>query len=496
MSSGALHPSGTCNDMSVMSACVSKRMGLHFGEDRWNDLFKGMEMASADLGFDNVHSFMSSLLSGSFGRREVQALACHLTVGETHFFRSPDTYSMLQSSLLPELIAAAQHTTRRLRIWSAGCATGQEPYSIAILISRLLPKPIGWDITILGTDINPDSLAAAQVAEYTEWSFRGTPSRVVNNYFTRTDSGRFRLDPAICKMVTFRYLNLAEALYPSPSVGMSDFDLILCRNVMMYFSSKQMVDVAERLQQSLRFGGYLLTTPSESSRELMHSLTSTITAGEILYKKEPAASGELRSEPAAPVSIPPVKSAAEHRPGRPPKDRRKLFVERRAYERGVSAGTVNGTGRGETPRPSDVIKGRSLVADSSRIAAEARMLADRGDLEEAAVCCEQAVQIDKLNPSLHYLKATILQALGSHDEAERALQSTLFLDGGHVLARVMLGAIARGQSRPIDAMKHFRAALALLETMPSELVIAETEGLTAGEMAETVASLIGSECVS
>jgi chemotaxis protein methyltransferase CheR len=469
-------------------------MGLHFGEDRWNDLFKGIEMASADLGFEDVYGFMSSLLNGCFGRREVQALASHLTVGETHFFRSPDTYAMLQSSLLPELISAVQYTTRRLRIWSAGCATGQEPYSIAILISRLLPKPIGWDITILGTDINPDSLAAAQAAEYTEWSFRGTPSWVINNYFTRTESGRYRLDPAICEMVTFRYLNLVEELYPSPSVGMSDFDLILCRNVMMYFSGQQMVDVAERLQQSLRLGGYLLTTPSESSRELMHSLTSTITAGEILYKKEPTSPGQPAIDSATIAvagSTPPAKTAEGYVANKRRKAGRRLFVERRAYTRPATA-----VSEVEAEEPALPVKGGSRVADSSQIAAEARMFADRGDLEQALVFCEQAVEIDKLNPSLHYLKSTILQALGAHHEAERALQSTLFLDGGHVLARVMLGAIARGQSRHADATKHFRAALVLLDAMPSELVIAETEGLTAGEMAETVASLIGSERMS
>jgi chemotaxis protein methyltransferase CheR len=123
------------------------------------------------------------------------------------------------------------------------------------------------------------------------------------------------------------------------------------------------------------------------------------------------------------------------------------------------------------------------------------MLADRGDLLEALSHCEGALEHDKLDPSLHYLKASILQALGRANEAERALQSTLFLDGNFALARVMLGAIARGQSRPGDASKHFREALALLERMPSDSVLPETDGLTAGKMAETVASLIESECV-
>ena len=110
--------------------------------------------------------------------------------------------------------------------------------------------------------------------------------------------------------------------------------------------------------------------------------------------------------------------------------------------------------------------------------------------------CESALDCDKLNPSLYYLKASILQELGRPDEAEQALQSTLFLDGSFALARIMLGAIARNQSRSGEAAKHFREALVLLAQMPSNTVLPETDGLTAGEMAETVASLMGSECVS
>ena len=128
-------------------------------------------------------------------------------------------------------------------------------------------------------------------------------------------------------------------------------------------------------------------------------------------------------------------------------------------------------------------------------AREARVLADRGEVEQALACCESALKRDKFNPALHYLKASILQELGQPDEAERALHSTLFLDGNYALARVMLGAIARGQARSTDAAKHFRAALSLLAQMPADSVLPETDGLTAGEMAETVASLMESECV-
>jgi chemotaxis protein methyltransferase CheR len=475
-------------DLSAPAALISERMGLHFPKNRWPDLTRGIEKAAATLGFKSPQDFITHLLSGSFGQREVQALATHLTVGETHFFRTPETFAMLQSWLLPELIAAQQNTTRRLRIWSAGCATGQEPYSLAILVSRLIAKLEGWDITILATDINPQAFAAAQTAEYTQWSFRGTPSWVVNGYFTRTKDGRYRLAPAIRDMVTFSYLNLAEDLYPSMAMGMNDFDLILCRNVMMYFSRDTRVCVADKLQRSIREGGYLLTTPSEASRELMHSLTPLVTGGEILYKKTTPPVQPKAAAPAEAAKPATQKRDQSHRTTTAPP----LRLERREFARGPAEAQRPRRDPAQ-PAVAAPAKGTTERTEPREAASEARLLANKGHLEQALAHCNAALESDKLNPSLHYLRASILQELGRADEAERALQSTLFLDGDFALARVMLGAIARGQSRSKEAAKHFRAALSLLERMPSDSVLPETDGLTAGEMAETVASLIGNE---
>ena len=509
-------------DLSVPASLIAERMGLNFPEDRWPDLVKGLEKTAQCLGLESSHALVARLLSHSFGQREVQALAAHLTIGETHFFRSPDTFAMLQSWLLPELIAAQQNTTRRLRIWSAGCATGQEPYSLAILISRLIPDRADWDVTILGTDVNHEVFATAGKAEYTQWSFRGTPSWVVNGYFTRTPEGRYLLDPAIRDMVTFRYLNLVDDVYPSLGSDLHDFDLILCRNVLMYFSRETATRVADRLHRSLREGGYFLVTPSEASREIQGDLTSLMSNGEIIYKKAPKINGagqgdphglvaERRAaeQPAHKTHARPAAAAASH----PQRAAHESKEQRHPAASAKPAHAPRKAAPSEGPRVDRRGKNRPFAAYAEKLAAEAatrpaketdpveaareaRLLADRGELGHALARCESALDCDKLNPSLYYLKASILQELGRPDEAEQALQSTLFLDGSFALARIMLGAIARNQSRSGEAAKHFREALVLLAQMPSNTVLPETDGLTAGEMAETVASLMGSECVS
>ncbi|NLE10506.1 MAG: hypothetical protein GX630_03280 [Actinobacteria bacterium] len=501
------------SDLSVPAALISERMGLNFQQDRWPDLVRGLERAAASLGFDNVHTFIAHLLADRFGQREVHALASHLTIGETYFFRTPETFSMLEHRLLPELIAAQQHNSiKRLRIWSAGCATGQEAYSLAILISRLIPRRVDWEITILASDINPEALETAKAATYTQWSFRDTPSWVTNGYFTRTGDGRFLVDKAIRDMVTFRYLNLAEDCYPSMASGVSDFDLVLCRNVIMYFSREVAKQVADRLQRSVRDGGYLMVTASEGSRDFQ--LPSMVSGGEIVYKKAPVAheqpavarapepyarAAAQARRPAAPQrprqSVVTGPAARPSAPAAPPArtavtadpQRAALRLERRAFARsGNPATTATAQTRHHQPHAPKQV-------DPAEAAREARLLADQGNLAAALDRCEAALECNKLDPALYYLKASILHELGHQDGAEQALQSTLFLDGGFTMARVMLGAIARGQARVSESTKHFRAALTQLQDMPAGAVLPETDGLTAGEIAEMVTTLMGSE---
>ncbi len=487
-------------DLSIPAALIAERMGLSFPEDRWADLAHGLTGAADGLGYEDPDSLIAALVSGDFGPKQVQALARCLTVPETHFFRSPGTFAMLQKDLLPELIAARRSNTRRLRIWSAGCATGPEPFSLAILVSRLLPDLADWDVSILGTDINLEGFATARKGEYTQWAFRGTPAWVMSGYFTKTREGRHRLSPAIRDLVEFRYLNLVEDPFPS------DCDLILCRNVIMYFSRDTAVQVADKLRGALREGGYLLVTASETGRDIQGALSSSTLGGEIVYRRTPpetrtscvnsahTAPASTRDEHAdasadrssrgkrARKSQPAKRQVAEPRRSRaatPRPEQGDLRLERRAYSRDTQ----------RIPAP-------AAAAEAGAAAEEARKLADRGSLDEALARCTEALACEKLNPSLYYLKASILQELGRSEEAEQALQSMLFLDGDFAPARVMLGAIARSQARSGEAAKHFREALALLERMPSDSVLAETDGLTAGEMVETVASLIENERVS
>src|SRR6185369_14530038 len=251
--------------LSRLSEYVTGWLGLHFPKKRWRDLERNICHAALELGFEDTDACIEQLVSGQLVKGQEEVLASHLTIGETYFFREQKSFDILENHILPDLIASRRGRDQRLRIWSAGCSTGEEPYSLAILLSRLIPDLRDWQITILATDINSRSLGKAVKGIYSDWSFRGVPQWLTQRYFTKTADGRYALSHDIMRMVTFSILNLAEDSYPSLSTNTNAIDIIFCRNVLMYFESKQQQRVIQGFQRSVLDTGWLVVSPCETS---------------------------------------------------------------------------------------------------------------------------------------------------------------------------------------------------------------------------------------
>jgi chemotaxis protein methyltransferase CheR len=129
-------------------------MGLHFPIARRSDLERGLHTAARQAGHRHVEKYVEWLLSTPLSKLQIEELAGHLTIGETYFFRNPEQFTLLEQQVLPELIRQKQNDEKRLRIWCAGCSTGEEPYSVAISLRRVIPDIANWKITILATDLN------------------------------------------------------------------------------------------------------------------------------------------------------------------------------------------------------------------------------------------------------------------------------------------------------------------------------------------------------
>ena len=464
-----MQPSLPVAILSRLSDVLAANIGLYFPAARWSDLERGVVAAAVAFGMPDALSCAQRLLSAPLTRREVEVLASCLTVGETYFFREIRGFDALEQHILPPLLRRREGTERRLRIWSAGCCTGEEPYSIAMLLDRLVPNADAWNFTLLATDVNPEFLRMAAVGEYGEWSFRVTPAWIKDRYFQRRGSGRYKLDERLRRRVRFAYLNLADDAYPSLTNNTNAMDVIFCRNVLMYFTVEQAKAVIEKLRRALVDGGWLIVSPAETSSALFSRFTTVEFDDAILYRK-PAGAEAPRFVSHVPAPLADSMQAFRRMP-------EASIPTAEAFAQPVQATSPSADAGGDSaPIPSE----------QDRLSRAARDCANQGRLIEAAEWCAKAIAADKLNPAHQYLLAVIQEELGQHDNAARSFMRALYLDPGFVLAHYALGNLRQSQGRRRDARRHFENALALLGTLPMQAMLPEADGLTAGRLAEII----------
>jgi chemotaxis protein methyltransferase CheR len=271
--------------LAEVSRLVASRLGLDFPVGRYADLARGLEEARLDLGFRCASSFNRWLASGEPSRRELDVLVGYLTVAESYFFREPISFETLELDILPRLVAGRRDGSRVVRLWSAGCSTGEEAYSLAISCRRAIQDIHAWNVLVLATDINSASIAKAERGVYTEWSFRAAPAWVRERYFVPAEGMGHAIHDAIKSLVRFGYLNLAADLYPAMDNSTSEMDVIFCRNVLMYLTPAHQRRVVAGLHRCLVDGGYLIVNAAEASTRLFSMFEQEEAGGGILYRK-------------------------------------------------------------------------------------------------------------------------------------------------------------------------------------------------------------------
>jgi chemotaxis protein methyltransferase CheR len=229
------------------------------------------------------------------------ALIDRLTIGETYFFREPAHFEVVRRLVIPEL---RESSDRFIRVWSAGCSSGEEPYSLAILFEQ---EGITNRLHILATDISRHAIAAAQAGRYRPWALRGLDEGTIGRYF-RKDGRTFVLDERIRRRVDLRWMNLALADYPSLQSGVREMDLIFCRNVLIYLNAATIPQVARRLRDSLAPGGWLLTASTDPPLEDAEGLTTQVGDAYVCYRRHREYASQ-RSPTASPVA-----PSGSHRP--------------------------------------------------------------------------------------------------------------------------------------------------------------------------------------
>jgi chemotaxis protein methyltransferase CheR len=488
--------------LDLFSRFIAGTMGLHFREERLSELGQKIVSACGEFGFDDPEACMLWLMSTPLSREHLEILAGSLTIGETYFFRDPRSYRVLEEHVLPELKRARQKGDKRLRIWSAGCSSGEEPYSIAILLSRLLPDLDSWNITLLATDINPHVIEKGRQGVYGRWSFRDAPPWLMD-YFKKKDDGRFEIVPRIRKMVQFNYLNLAEDCYPSLFNNTNAIDVIFCRNVMLYFQPEMISKVTAKFHHALHDGGWLFIGPTEAVQRPLEGFSRRNIAGTLVYRKGQGEVEETRTGEAAPlwkmpdsslliekISLPPGRGGLPQHCDRTIPDTTEKKPDSvdepssTSIYRDACAQYEGGEYELAARKAQELRLTGEAGADVMQLLAKA--YANLGRFSEARQCCEEAIAIDRLRAPNYYLLAVIMQEEGHMEEATAALNRALYVDHDYVPAYFALGNLNLQAGRKWEAQRNFANALRLLEKRDPHDVLPEADGMTAGRLAEII----------
>lgn len=483
--------------MGPFAQYLEEGMGLHYTKDRWIELEKKMIPAYKQLGYNDLESCISKLLSKPINHEQITVLAFHLTIGETYFFRDLKRMEILEKHILPEIIQRHDQD-KKLRILSAACCTGEEAYSIAIILDRLIPNRRDWDISIIGSDINKEFLNKAEIARYKKWSFRTMPHDVRARYFTAHKNETFTLIPHIKKMVTFCHFNLMEDNYIST---FQEMDLILCHNVLIYFSPKQINKTIHQLTQSLIPDGWLSISSIETPFVNEPHLAARNYDGALFFKKTDKAQA-IKEEK---IIAPPPKPKIVETPI-PLRDDEVLlkvvfpdfiklqqpviefhFSKPQEIPAKDDAAELNFEELYHNKQYREIISKLSpLQKDRSQVLLLIRTYANLGELSEATTLCEDALKLDKLDADLHYLLATIRTSQGDIANAIKSLKSTLFLEPNYVAAHYLLGTLEKKEKNVKASIRSFKTALDLLEDFDSDEELLGAEELTASRAKDII----------
>jgi chemotaxis protein methyltransferase CheR len=447
-------------DLARFRALLLKRTGMAVSQPREIDLGRAVRRAVREVGAEDAASLYRRLQRGQ-GAEALDALVSALDVNETYFFRDADQVRALERRILPDLIAS-RRPQRRLRLWSAGCSTGEEAYTLAILLHNLLPDLRRWDVLILATDVNGRSLERASQGAYGEWSFRGVPPEVRARYFSRSGS-RYRVASHLRDTVTFAKLNLVEDRYPSPLTNTMAMDLILCRNVLLYFDPGTARSVVGRLRDALSDDGRLLVSQVEATLDPFEGLEA-VAPGAAAYQKarRPAEGGSAgwADGSGVPQSSPPPARLVLSEPELPPGH----------------------------PSPGLVVEARSASGEPSAACQEAVHLWRNGHPEDALRTLDEAACSDPLAPAVHYLLGLIRLDQGLCDEALVAFRRCTYADPGFALGYVAKA----GQLARVGLLAQARTALenavGLVATLDPDDVVPHSDGLTVRQLLSLAAA--------
>jgi len=473
-------------DLPRLRDLLEQKTGLYISDEKLLRLAEPFQQLETIAGAEPAAIISAIESGGADGERYLQRLVAAVATNETYFFRTTAHFAALKDYLLPELIEKKKALgAQALTIWSAGCSTGEEPHSIAILLLEHFPEILSWRIKILATDIDLDALEVAREGVYRPWSFRGVAPELIRKYWRPLDGDSRRVDDRVRSLITFSARNLETDPYPSPADGLSDIDIIFCRNVTIYFRAPTIARVLARFHRCLAEGGFLVTGAAEYSREAYRDFEARVLPETVVYQRAPA-----RRSASSPVPLPLILPQALPRPT-PAR-----AAEPRVAKSAPAAKPPDADAVDAVEKAIDLIGRDEIDAALVLLAAAAerdvkdaripfllgRLAADRQHLTEAAYWLGRVLVLDPLNLWAHYFMGLLWIEEGRLADALTALKKTTYIDPNFVLGHFYLGRIHKAEGRPEHARKSFAVVKNLLSGAGAAQDLSGTDGISGRQL--------------
>lgn len=433
---------------------LQKNSGIIFGEEVWKGLEFSIIQRMAERELEHPVDYLKFLQTHHDGDNELIELLNLVTIKETHFFRTDAHFAALGEKILPEILDRRAkewmktHIPPSIRIWSAGCSTGEEPYTIALCVLSSLKTP---DVVeILASDVSSSALRKAYEGEYSKRSVKNVDRHLLSRYFTE-EGGKYFIKKEIKNKVRFFQHNLVSDKYPKHC------DVIFCRNVTIYFNRETTRDIVQKFHKSLNEGGYILLGHSESLYGLgcENEFELVDLKGAFVYRKVRAHRG-LTSQKDKVKEAPARKTrAAEILPHAAEKHRLAQSVEtmfkeaREAYEKKLYSKSLDICTK--------ILSLNNKHEDAHLIMG--RIYSDMNWHEDAVKTLTRLVEIDSLHVAGHFLLGLSYYKLGKHGEAEAQFKKSLYLKPDFALAHFHLANIMRENHKYAQALKQYSHAL-------------------------------------
>lgn len=450
---------------------IHQHSGIYLEESKTDSLRISLVTRATRLDYTDYEAYFRFLAGDEDEFKELMNL---VTINETSFFRFPAQFDALRDKIIPQLVdQRPKDATRRFRVWSAGCSTGEEPYTIAMTLLDSALEGLGYTCETHGTDVSTQALDHARRAIYPDRAMANLSQNTIQRYFDAVPEGH-RPKQRVRKLCTFHYHNLIKE--PYPLAFMSNWDVIFCRNVTIYFRIESTKRVVDNFYDALNPGGYLFIGHSETLTSVSDRFEPVEIDGVFLYRKPQEKRGFTFQDVVA-------KRRAETRSA----DRKRLVRKDRDTVPAPRLSTASNaepltkderTGAVDQIRllleqadPQAALKlaERVLATDPSDLDGHilaASALADIGDLAGAMAQAEEALRMNPLAAPARYITGVIRQQQGSLEAALQDFKKTLYIDRDFVMAHFASANIHRQQGRNKDACRAYENTLHAIYSNP------------------------------